>query len=379
MGRPPLDVGTYGNISTRELPAGNWVAECRYRDNDGVTRPVSKRGPSETKAVRNLKTCLAHRSYGGDLTSNSKFNEIAPLWLAEKEREARGNSVDKYRRILNSTVLPAFGQLRLHEVTTPRVDQWVFLQRATRSAATTRGYRNVVSGVMGMAVRMGALTRNPVEGVGRITGGKTRDTKRAMTPDEREDFLLKLDTDEIARRHAMGDVLRYMMGTGVRLSEALSLRWFRVDLQEQITVHGDNLAQETGKGLVLHEPKTLAGFRVLPLPDFVVRTLHLRYPGEGHELEPVFGNTRGAFRNPSNVHGYIRADADRAGYPWFTSHVLRHTAATVLDQYQLTAREISGYIGHANPSFTQQCYMDQRPETLRAAMALDDAARPRRQ
>jgi integrase len=378
MGRPPLEVNTYGRIRTRQLPGGNWRAECRYRDNDGVTRPVSKIGESEAKAVRALKTALASRSHGSSLTSSSKFVDVAPLWLAEKQRENRGNSVDKYRRTLNATVLPAFGQLRLHEVTTPRIDQWVHAQRATHSASTTRGYRGVIGGVMGLAVRMGAITRNPVVGVGRIVGGNIRDTKRAMTPAEREDFLLRLDTDEIARRHGMGDVLRYMMGTGVRLSEALGLRWFRVDLREQIVVHGDSLVQETGKGLVLHEPKSLAGFRVLPLPDFVVRTLHLRYPGEGHELEPVFGNTKGGFRTPSNVHAYIRADADRAGYPWFTSHVLRHTAATVLDQYQLTAREISGYIGHANPAFTQSVYMDQRPETLRAATALDDAARPRR-
>jgi hypothetical protein len=156
------------------------------------------------------------------------------------------------------------------------------------------------------------------------------------------------------------DLLRFMLGTGVRIAEGMALRWFRVDLDEGVAVIGDNLARETGQGLVLHSPKTEAGFRVLPLPDFVVMMLRMRYPVEGFGLAPVFPNALGEWRAPENTGRSIRKFRNAAGYPWSTSHVCRHTAATIADEQGLSAREISGYVGHAWPSFTQDRCMDRR-------------------
>ena len=43
-GRPPLRIGQHGKISRQNLGGGVWVARCRYRDSDGVTRIVERRG-----------------------------------------------------------------------------------------------------------------------------------------------------------------------------------------------------------------------------------------------------------------------------------------------------------------------------------------------
>jgi len=44
-GRPPLRIGSHGKISRKHLGDGVWLARCRYRDCDGVTRIVERRGP----------------------------------------------------------------------------------------------------------------------------------------------------------------------------------------------------------------------------------------------------------------------------------------------------------------------------------------------
>ena len=44
-GRPPLRIGSHGKISRKHLGDGVWLARCRYRDGDGVTRIVERRGP----------------------------------------------------------------------------------------------------------------------------------------------------------------------------------------------------------------------------------------------------------------------------------------------------------------------------------------------
>jgi hypothetical protein len=60
MSRPPLSIGSYGNIQTWEQNGG-WWARVRYRDTDGVVRLVKRRGKSEAAAKRALKAALAER------------------------------------------------------------------------------------------------------------------------------------------------------------------------------------------------------------------------------------------------------------------------------------------------------------------------------
>jgi hypothetical protein len=46
-GRPPLRIGQHGKITRKNLGGGVWMARTRFRDNDGVTRIVERRGPAD--------------------------------------------------------------------------------------------------------------------------------------------------------------------------------------------------------------------------------------------------------------------------------------------------------------------------------------------
>ena len=46
-GRPPLRIGAHGKITRQYLGGGVWLARCRYRDTDGVTRIVQRLGPAD--------------------------------------------------------------------------------------------------------------------------------------------------------------------------------------------------------------------------------------------------------------------------------------------------------------------------------------------
>ena len=49
MARPPLPLGEHGSISVASR-RGFWVARCRFRGLDGVTRHIQKSGKSKTAA-----------------------------------------------------------------------------------------------------------------------------------------------------------------------------------------------------------------------------------------------------------------------------------------------------------------------------------------
>lgn len=406
MARPSLDIGTYGKIRCTEESPGGWMAMARFRDLDGVTRPVRRYDKTKAAAERKLKKALAERAHrsGPELTRESRFEDCARLWLHEVDRRNRGTTWDRQRSKLNR-ILPAMGRLRLYECTTHRLD--IFLEDLGRrlKPSTVRGYRAALSGVFKYAVRNGALQVNPVREVTPIVGRPKE--ARALTREERADLLAKADADPRAVEGDLPDVFRYLMGTGVRIGELMGLRWFRVDLERGEVVHGDNLVSEVKRcqtcayvrsdhdngqcpggltawndpgvnaGLVLHQPKTPAGLRTLKLPEFTLMMLRLRYPGPGHEMEPVFGNAFNGWRNPSNTGRSIRLFREKAGYDWFSAHTWRRTAITICDEQGITARETSGYVGHSNIAQTQG-YMDRRAQSGAIPAALDAAARPQR-
>ena len=378
MGRPPLPVGAHGRVRFYPHPhpdGKQWRATTKYRGVDGVTRPLSRIGKSKPAAERALKVALLEQhTPGEDLSPDTRFKVVAELWLAEVQRLRAGSSYDTYRRHLHNRVLPALGELRLRECGVPVVHRYLRALEQDLKPNTVRTLRNVVSGVLAFAVQQGALAANPVREAGRIEGGAK--AARALTREERDDFLAKLDADKRALDDDLPDLVRFMLGTGVRIGEALALRWGQVDLDNREALVGPTLSRVTGKGLTVNERgKTRTALRLVPLPDFVVFMLQLRLPADAEPRDPVFPNTLGGFRDPNNTQRSFRKARTAAGYDWVTSHSMRRTAITLLDEQQLSAREIAGHVGHSRPSITMDAYMDLRSRGRSAAEALDAAMR----
>lgn len=410
MARPRLSLGTYGSIRTYEIPNG-FRAETKYRDWNGRDSIVKRVGPTKAKAEQALKDALRDRqpTLPGEITRNSTFAEVGERWLERIHRRGVGTTYDRYSGRLRNRINPVLGQLQMFECTTGVFDRYLSsLLDSGLKPATVRTYRTVCSSVMSYAVQMDVLRHNPVREAEPIRGGRKQ--SRALTAAERVQLLELLDNDRFAREADLPAILRFMLGTGTRLGEALGLRWFRVDLAENVVVIGDNLVRETkqcrwcgrvradhgkpvrtcphggqtwsphGGGLVLHGGKTQSAFRIIEPPEFVAHMLAFRHPGEGFGTFPVFADPKGQWRDPINTARSIRTFRRRAGLPeWFTSHVLRHTSITMADQAGIQTREISGYHGHARPSFTQDKYMDLRQQSGAVPKAIDSAMRPVRE
>jgi integrase len=71
---------------------------------------------------------------------------------------------------------------------------------------------------------------------------------------------------------------------------------------------------------------------------------------------PVFPAPLGNLRDPSNTQADLRDAFAAAGFKWVTSHVLRKTVATLMDQAGLSARAAADQLGHAKPSMTSDRY-----------------------
>jgi integrase len=388
MGRAPLPIGTWGLIRT--YPIGQdekgkpkrHKAVADYRDFDGVVRRVEASGRSVTQATQTLRQKLQNRTLAGrhgDLTTMTRFSDAAAVWLSKvdemvKDGRRSPGTVDTYRRQLKNHVLPAMGEVRLGEATTPLVDKVVGAIKAEVSAATAKSCRSVISGVMGLAVRYGAVLANPVREVERIES-KPKRQPRALTLDERVELLKQLNADEKARRRDLPDLAFFMLATGVRIGEALAAVWSEVDFAAGTVQITSTLVRVKGEGLLRKGTKSRAGERTLPLPETAVAMLQRRFMTGARLDQPIFPDVLGGFRDPANVRRELREARGTETLAWITSHSFRKTAATILDEAALSARLVADQLGHSRPSMTQDVYMGRRAVDSQAAVALEAALR----
>jgi site-specific recombinase XerD len=242
MARPPLPIGSWGRISSRVLETdenGKPVsarAKANFRDHDGQVRDVTAYGKTATAAERALLKKLQDRAktgQSGELTAMHKLTHLLDLWETKfKEQIADGRrsptSLDTYRRAIKNHVRPALGEIRIGEANTPRIDKIIATIKTNTGAPTARTCRAIISGMMQLAVRYGAISVNPVREVDSIEH-PTKKLPRALRTDEVKLLRKQLQADEAAVRADLPDLVTFMLGTGVRIGESLAVLWSQVD------------------------------------------------------------------------------------------------------------------------------------------------------
>ena len=373
----PLGLGEHGHISiTREGAA--YTAYVRFRDYAGRGRRVKRSGRSKAAASRNVLRAVreALETDGdGDLGLTSTLEEASRPWLATFEgmvvRGARSPStLDQYRYVVARVIVPGIGSLRLGEVTTPRLDRFVQSVLAERGYATAKLSRSVLSGMCGWLVRRGVLAVNPVRDLTPLELDRDR-TARALSVEEMRTWLALLDADPVARHHDLPEMARFMLATGLRLGETLGVTWADLDLTSGAVAVHRTVVRVKGEGLVAKRVKSRASERGLLLPAWCVDLLRARRVRVGGFDGPVFPDSRGGWRDPSNVGKVFRAVRGGSSFEWVKTHTYRKTVATLLDQSGASARMIADQLGHSRVSMTQDVYLGRRAANTGNLAALE--------
>jgi integrase len=207
---------------------------------------------------------------------------------------------------------------------------------------TAKTCRAVVSGMMQLAVRYGALSVNPVREVQAIES-RPKNPPRALTNEEIVGLRQLLTADEAAVRADLPDLVLFMLGTGVRIGESLAVLWSQVDLEAGSVEITHTIARLPGQGLVRKAPKSKAGERALPLPDWAVAMLRGRHAAGIRLDEPVFADSLGGFRDPSNVRRALRRALSPVGST--ARRDLGHALRSARLQAALTRKQVGARLG----------------------------------
>jgi integrase len=383
-GRPSLRIGQHGKITRKYLGGGIWLAQCRFRDADGVTRRVQRLGPPDEHdkygklAADALIEALADRrppsasDAVGLETLVMMLVDQHIVRLAEDGRSAR--TLDTYR--YTATKLAKFmAGVKVGEASAARLDAALRSMRTAHGPTMARQARTLLRGALQLAVLNNVLGANPVRDVQSIKSKGQPKGAQALTAIQLSDLLVKLRASEACQKRDLTDPITILVATGLRRSELLALRWTDFDAEAgTISVTG-KVIREKSKGLVrVDETKTAAGRRVIPLPAFAIATLTKRrsLPYLGQQ-SVIFPSTNGTLRDPDNFAGQWRRIRDELGVPDVSSHSFRKTVATLIDDAGLSARIGADHLGHAKVSMTQDRYMSRGRVHNQVAELLEQA------
>lgn len=145
-----------------------------------------------------------------------------------------------------------------------------------------------------------------------------------------------------------------LLGTaGLRIGEALGLRWSDIDLEEGRLVRRA-LQRQRGRGLVFVEPKTARSRRLVYLSEVAVEALREQRARSNGGL--VFVNRNGEPQESGSVTDALKVALDRAGLPRIRVHDLRHTTATVLLEAGAHPKLVQELLGHSTVALTLNIY-----------------------
>lgn len=372
MARPRLPISTWGTINVRELSAGIWRARTLYRFPDGKRRQVERIRPGRTgaKASTALLEALVDIASptSGELTGSTRLSLLGERFIAEKRDSGLApGTVATYEQVLRSIIVARIGGLRLDEATPGRLQPFFTAVAKEHGHGQAKTCRSVLSGMLGMAVRVDAIRTNPVAQVARIRHRESH-ASTALPLEAVPGFIDTVLADAVLHQTDVGDILAFMVLTGCRIGEALALLWTDVDFGAgKVSFNGTAVRVPGGGVTNQRHGKTAASARTISVPPRALRILGARE----RTADVVFPSVRMRVRDPVNVENVWRENRGRLGFEGVTTHALRKTAATGLDVAGMSARGIAEYLGHAKPSLTQDVYMSRNVGSAAAAQHLE--------
>lgn len=356
MPRPPLVIGAWGKI-TRTKRDGVNVAKARYRDHDGVTRLMERTGRTAQIAENNLIEAMRDRLRldGDDITQDSTISATAERWFADQIEGRRAlNTERRYREIIDGVVVPGLGSVRLRELSVSRLDRFLKLTGHNRGAATARVTRTVLSGIVGMATRFGAVPSNMLRDVDIVKA--TAKEVVVLPLEQLWDLRAKMRADDLAVNRDLPDPVDFMLATGARIGEALAMRWPDIDLNNErptATIRA-TVVWVNGRGETIQErPKSASSIRVVTLPGWAADMLRERKGRYPNDLDLVFPSMWRTVRSPSNLRRQWRELRAAIGYDWVVPHTFRKSVATLAGDDELAAQQL----GHASSAVTKKHYV----------------------
>lgn len=330
-----------GNIQRIDR-AKPWRARFRAPDGSEQSRSFRRKVDAE-RWLRDQEGKADRGLWTDPAAAKVPLSEYAEAWLAG--RQLKPKSVATYRSLLDSRILPEFGEYQLRQISADAVRAWVAeMVDEGLSASRISAARAVLASILGQAVEDGVLARNAAANV--KTPSKQPRRQRFLTPDE----VAKLAAACESRQKGAGGLVTFLAWSGLRWGEATALRWSDVDLgKRRVKVH--RAVSEVNGELIEGTPKTHE-HRTVIVPR------HALPSGSSTTRNGlVFTAPRGGYLRSAHFRTRVWLPAvTKVGLEGLVVHDLRDTAASLAISSGASIKAVQRMLGHKSAAMTLDVY-----------------------
>jgi integrase len=368
---------------TRHKKSGLYMARYWVETPTGPKRKTVY-GKKREDVADELTKALGNRAEGLIFDDeNISVGEYVTRWLEDSAKgDLAPRTYQNYRLQVRRHIVPALGRTKLRALSPASIQSlYAAKLRDGLKPSSVRYMHAVLHRALEQADRWNMIPRNPAASVD--------------PPKLRHEEITPLDANQACRFLDAAKGGRFeglfvlSLTVGLRMGEALGLKWSDIDLDagslrvnrqlQRLRRDGDN----AGK-LVFSEPKN-ASRRTVDLPQRTVEALRshrkrqveeqLRVGSGWQDNGLVFPTTIGTPLDAQNiVNRHFKPLLRRAGLPDIRWHDLRHTCATLLLSRGTHPKYVQKLLGHASIQLTLDRYSHWMPSMGKhTASAMDDA------
>jgi integrase len=336
---------------------GRWVAAL-WTEEDGTLKRRHYYAATQSEAIDRLGEKRGDAQKGLPLPNERQT--LGPLldeWI--EGVEVRPQTKATYAWVVNRHLKPGLGSVRLTALSARRIERFLAAKRAAGLAAgTVRHVRVVLVMALAYATRHNLVGRNEAS----LARGPKRSDYEA-NPLDRDETRKLIEALRGDRFEALFTTLAVL---GLRLGEALALRWRDVVLDEHpFLMVRHSLVRLKGEKPTLAPTKTSRRKLNLPagladiLRRYRVKQIEERLlVGPGWKADDfVFTTGVGTPVDHANAYKAFQRVLQRAGLRRVRLHDLRHGAASALLLDGVDLKRISAALGHSKIATTADTYV----------------------
>src|SRR5271165_2312724 len=282
---------------------------------------------------------------------------------------------ERYLGIIKNYLLPQFGELCLRDLDTLQLQRYFSAMAGTKLSHESRDkIKDVLSSILGSAVRYQLLVKNPIEGVQLPPKRRGKRIAKPNITSEQFDQILAGIPEPYAT------MLYVAVFSGLRVSELIGLRWNDVGsdclMVDEPCCRGDWSApkSEASNAAVAVQRHVIERIHALKLKTVFVRAGRAvrKYKAvksdEPNDL--VFQSVKDGkpMRDNNILTRFIKPAARKVGLGFMNWRCLRTSYGTWLKRHGADMKDIQEQMRHSRISTTMDIYVQDIPESRRQAV-----------
>lgn len=207
------------------------------------------------------------------------------------------------------------------------------------------------------AFNKGYITKNPMIDIIKPKSNKPTRIVRALEIEEQQmftNYLMKVPITQEPYKVA------YLieMYLGLRIGEVLALKSTDIDLRKNLIHVTKTLTTDKNDKVIMGDsPKTYAGIREIPIPEFIKNEIIGQMMlAENNKEKLLFVNSKGGYMDPKNANRLLKRTLKQIGIEDISTHSLRHTYGTRCIEAGMRAVALQRLMGHTDISVTLNTY-----------------------